>query len=250
MDTPAPMLSSLTDLKPPYLSLIIPAFNEADRIAASLTKALAYLNDQPFNAEILVVNDGSTDATSDVVRSFFGRRGVTLWLLEQPANMGKGAAVRRGMLEARGELRVFTDADLSTPIYELKPMLHYLTSGTDVCIGSRGVDETLVKKHQPWYREFLGKSINKVIQAQFTRGIRDTQCGFKGFTASAAQQIFSRTKLDGFIFDVEVLYVARKLGLEIEEIAVEWYNDARSTVTLSHARNIIGEMMTIKKLHP
>jgi dolichyl-phosphate beta-glucosyltransferase len=197
-----------------------------------------------------VISDGCTDATGEVVRSFFGKSKVTLWFLEQPENMGKGAAVRRGMLEARGEFRVFTDADLSTPIYELKPMLHHLMSGADVCIGSRGVDESLVKKHQPWYREFLGKMGNKLIQAQFTRGIRDTQCGFKGFTEAAAKAVFSRTKLNGFIFDVEALYVARQLGLQIEEMAVEWYNDVRSTVTLRHLFNIIKELQMIKKLHP
>lgn len=233
----------------PYLSFIIPAYNEKSRIIASLEKGLGFFSHQPFQTEIIVVNDGSTDSTSAVVREINGTDTVSIRLLEQPRNMGKGAAVRRGMLEACGEYRLFSDADFSTPVQETTKMLRCLKDGADICIGSRGIDTSLVKKHQPFYREFIGNQFNVVIQALFTPGIRDTQCGFKGFSAHAAQVLFSRAVLDGFAFDVEILYVARRLGFRIDEIAVEWYNDERSTVGFRHSWSIIRELLIIKRLH-
>lgn len=230
------------------LSFIIPAYNEEARIGASLQKALDYFGEQPYTTEIIVVSDGSKDRTGDVVQGFQGQKSPVLFL-EQPKNMGKGAAVRRGMLEGRGTYRIFSDADFSTPVHETARMLERLQNGVDVCIGSRGVDTSLVKKHQPFYREFIGNRFNDVIQLFFTRGITDTQCGFKGFTARAAEQIFSRTKIDGFVFDVEALTIARKLGLRIEEIPVEWYNDERTTVSFGHTGQILRELVAIKRLH-
>jgi dolichyl-phosphate beta-glucosyltransferase len=232
-----------------FLSIIIPAYNEEGRIGASLETILAYVAEQLYSAEIIVVSDGSRDRTGEVVRGFQGRSEATVQFFEQPRNMGKGAAVRRGMLAAQGEYRVFSDADLSTPIYEVERVLAALQGGADVCIGSRGVDQTLVKKHQPLYREMIGKGVNRVIQAFFTPGIADTQCGFKGFTARAAQEIFSRAQLNGFIFDVELLYLASRLGFKVSEIAVEWYNDERSTVGFRHSFNILRELLSMKRLH-
>lgn len=233
----------------PYLSFIIPAYNEKSRISASLEKALDFFSIQSFQTEIIVVNDGSTDNTSELVRGISGTNTVLVKLIEQPRNIGKGAAVRRGMLDARGLYRLFSDADFSTPVYETSRILQCLNNGAEICIGSRGIDTSLVKKHQPFYREFIGNQFNVVIQALFTPGINDTQCGFKGFSARAAQEIFSRASLDGFAFDVEILYIARRLGYHIEEIAVEWYNDERSTVGFRHAWSIIRELLTIKRLH-
>ena len=228
----------------PHLSFIIPAYNEALRIAPSLAKAQEYFAAQSYTTEIIVVNDGSKDATSQVVAEIDG-----ITLLEQPRNMGKGAAVRRGMMEARGEYRIFSDADFSTPIHETARVLARLYESADVCIGSRGVDTTLVKKHQPWYRETLGKMVNVIVQTAFIPGISDTQCGFKGFRAAAAEAVFSRAKLNGWMFDLEALYIASKLHLQIDEIPVEWYNDERSTVSFRHSWQILREIFSIKRLH-
>ena len=228
----------------PHLSFIIPAYNEASRIAPSLEKAREYFATQSYTTEILVVNDGSSDDTSGVVTGLADVR-----LIEQPRNMGKGAAVRRGMLEATGDYRIFSDADFSTPVHETARVLARLEGGVDICIGSRGVDTSLVKKHQPWYREKLGKMVNIIVQTAFIRGITDTQCGFKGFRADAAEAVFSRAQLNGWMFDLEALYVASKLGLRIEEIPVEWYNDERSTVSFRHSWQILSEIFSIKRLH-
>lgn len=228
----------------PHLSFIIPAYNEASRLQPSLAKAQEYFAAQSYSTEIIVVNDGSKDDTARVAASVGNIR-----LLEQPRNMGKGAAVRRGMLEAQGEYRIFSDADFSTPVYETSRILERLYESADVCIGSRGVDTTLVKKHQPWYRETLGKMVNVVVQTAFIPGIADTQCGFKGFRAAAAEAIFSRAQLNGWMFDLEALYIASKLGLEIDEISVEWYNDERSTVSFRHSWQILREILSIKRLH-
>jgi dolichyl-phosphate beta-glucosyltransferase len=228
----------------PHLSFIIPAYNEASRLQPSLAKAQEYFAAQSYSTEIIVVNDGSKDDTARVAASVGNIR-----LLEQPRNMGKGAAVRRGMLEAQGEYRIFSDADFSTPVHETARILERLYESADVCIGSRGVDTTLVKKHQPWYRETLGKMVNVVVQTAFIPGIADTQCGFKGFRAAAAETIFSRAQLNGWMFDLEALYIASKLGLEIDEISVEWYNDERSTVSFRHSWQILREILSIKRLH-
>lgn len=234
----------------PYLSFIIPAYNEESRLGASLEKALDYFAREPYTVEIIVVNDGSRDATSAVARRYErSEERLSLSLIEQPRNMGKGAAVRRGMLDATGEFRIFSDADFSTPIGETAPMLRRLENGVDVCIGSRGVNKTFVKKHQPWYREFMGNRFNDVIQFAFTPGITDTQCGFKGFRAEAARRIFERSALDGFAFDVETLYLARKLGFTVEEMPVEWYNDEQTRVHFYHIFNIAKELLAIKRLH-
>ncbi len=229
----------------PYLSFIIPAYNEESRLEQSLRKAVDYFSGQPYTTEIVVVDDGSRDNTVRVAQAF-----PSVIVLPQPRNMGKGAAVRRGMLESRGTYRIFSDADFSTPVGETSKVLARLEQGADVCIGSRALDETFIKVHQPWYRERMGKLFNFFVQALLFQGIRDTQCGFKGFRSSAAQAVFSRTKIDGFGFDVEVLYLAKILQLNIDQVAVEWYNDERTTVNpLTDATRMFFELLSIKKLH-
>ena len=228
------------------LSFIIPAYNEADRIGESLEKGLTYFSAQSYRWEILVVDDGSKDETANVVEGF-ANRGVTL--LRQPKNMGKGAAVRRGMLEGKGECRIFSDADFSTPVEETQGVLEHLKT-YDVAIGSRAIDRSYVKVHQPWYRETMGKIFNLFVQALAVPKIKDTQCGFKGFRADAAQAVFSRTKIDGFSFDVEALYIAGKLGYSIKEFPVHWYNDERSTLNpITDAVRMFSELLKIRSLH-
>lgn len=227
------------------ISLIIPAYNEETRIEGSLVSAWIYMTERNFDFEIIVVDDGSTDKTIELVKQFGKAK-----LIRQPKNMGKGAAVRTGMLNATGDLRIFTDADFSTPIYEIQKVLSKLATGADICIGSRALDYSMIKKHQPFYREFMGKTFNKFVQILLFKGIKDTQCGFKGFTKEAAENIFSKAKLDGFSFDVEILYLANRAGYKIEQVPVEWYNDNRSKVNpVSDSLKMIIELLKIKRLH-
>ncbi|MFI5202038.1 MAG: dolichyl-phosphate beta-glucosyltransferase [Candidatus Kapaibacterium sp.] len=239
------------------LSLIIPAYNEADRIGPSLEKAYRYLETTEYDGEIIVVDDGSTDRSLEAIEASFARKPkdlprIATRLIAVGVNTGKGAAVRRGMLEAHGRVRIFTDADFSTPIQEISKIIPLVASGEyDVVIGSRAAEgRLLVKKHQPWYREAMGRFYNVLVQLFVFRGIRDTQCGFKGFSGDAAQILFSKQRVDGFSFDVEILYLARRYGYRIREIAVEWYNDERSTVgAITDSAKMFWELLRIRKLH-
>lgn len=227
------------------LSLIIPAYNEELRLAETLNKILQYFETVDYNFEIIVVDDGSKDKTSDVAKSFDGIKVIT-----QPRNFGKGAAVRKGMLSATGDYRIFSDADLSTPIYELPKILKNLQSGYDICIGSRALDSKMIKVHQPFYREYMGKMFNKIVQFLVIKGIKDTQCGFKGFTANVAETIFSKARIDGFSFDVEILFLAKLHGFKIKEISVEWYNDDRSKLDpIKDSIRMFVEILKIRRMH-
>ena len=246
-----------TDTERVLLSLVIPAYKESGRIGPSLEKAFRYFETVPYDAEILVVDDGSPDDTVAQVERVFATKPAGLTRLSTRviplgANMGKGAAVRRGMLEARGKVRIFTDADFSTPVHEVAKIIPLIQDGEyDVVIGSRALEgRALVKKHQPWYREMMGRFFNILVQLFVFRGIRDTQCGFKGFSDHAAQILFSRQQVNGFSFDVEVLYLARRNGYRIREIAVEWYNDERTTVgALSDSMRMFMELLRIRNMH-
>lgn len=229
-----------------FLSLVIPAFNEEKRIERSLKAATEYLASKDFSYEIIVVDDGSDDNTIDVVKRF----GLGVKAIPLGNNLGKGAAVRNGILNARGQIRIFSDADFSTPVYEIEKVLKYFSDGYDIVIGSRSIDRSLVKKHQPFYRETMGKIYNLFVQLLVFKGITDTQCGFKGFSSRAAESIFSIAKIDGFSFDVEILYLAQKLGFKIKQTPVEWYNDERSTVhPIKDSAMMFFELLRIKNLH-
>ncbi len=231
----------------PDLSLIIPAYNEEKRIEISLDAAMNYLNEHNYSYEILVVDDGSEDKTAEAVENF---NGENLAVIRLERNTGKGAAVRRGMLEAKGKIRIFSDADFSTPIYELPKILKSLENGFDICIGSRAVDYSMIKEHQPFYREFMGKTFNKIVQTLVIKGVKDTQCGFKGFTEKAAQELFSKAKINGFGFDVEILYLAKLHGFKVDEVSVEWYNDHRSTVNpFIDSTKMLLEIFKVRGLH-
>lgn len=207
-------------------SIIIPTYNEEKRISKTIKKILEFLENKK-DFELIVVNDGSKDKTSQVVTSF---KDTNIRLLEFSPNHGKGFAVKQGMLNAKGEIILFSDADLSTPIEEFDKLLKYIKN-FDIVIGSRSIKGANVVKHQPFYRELMGKIFNKIVRLFTIKGIIDTQCGFKMFTQKAAKDVFSRTKINGFGFDVEALFIARKLGYKIKEVPITWINDEQTKIS-------------------
>ncbi len=211
----------------PFLSVVIPAYNEAERLPQSLKRLHAFLAAWGRSYEVLVVDDGSRDDTARLARES-GVPGLTV--LRNEGNRGKGYSVRRGMLAARGDHRLMTDADLSTPIEELPRLLATQDAGADVVIGSRALPGANIEVHQPWYRENMGRVFNLLVRALAVPGLRDTQCGFKLWSARAANEAFAAARLDGFSFDVETLFVARRRGYRIVEIPVTWRNDAATRV--------------------
>jgi dolichyl-phosphate beta-glucosyltransferase len=213
----------------PDLSVVIPAFNESQRLPPTVRAVEAYLRQSNRRSELIIVDDGSTDDTAATVDRMI-RSGLKLHLLRHPENRGKGAAVRTGMLAATGDVVLFTDADLSTPIEDVERLLAALQAGADVAIGSRALDRSLILVRQPWLRDRMGRVFNLFVQAILLPGLKDTQCGFKAFRRAAARDLFSATQTDRFEFDTEVLYRARKSGLVINEIAVHWRNSLDTRV--------------------
>jgi dolichyl-phosphate beta-glucosyltransferase len=210
----------------PALSVVVPALNEEDRLPRTLERIALHLARRGGDYEVLVVDDGSRDRTAARAES----AGATV--LRNETNRGKGFAVRRGMLAARGARRLMTDADLSTPIEELDRLGARMDEGHDVVVGSRALPGSRIEVRQPWYRENSGRLFNVFVRALAVPGVMDTQCGFKLFSAAAARDVFSAARLDGFSFDVEALFLARKKGYRIAEVPVVWRNDAASRVSL------------------
>lgn len=209
-----------------HLSLVIPAYNEAQRIGPTLEHVRGYLSRQGYDSEVIVVDDGSRDSTAAVAGSFDGVKLVRL-----DRNRGKGAAVRRGMLkEARGAYRFYYDADASTPIEELEACWPFFEAGADIVIGSRALAASRIERRQAWYRERMGRVYNLFLRGMGLTRFLDTQCGFKGYTAQAADICFSRQMLDGFSFDAELLHIASLHGLRVDEIPVRWLNSPKSRV--------------------
>lgn len=213
----------------PARSIIIPACNEAARLPPTLERVLDYSRRRGISFEIIVVDDGSRDDTLERARAL-AARAPELRILENGVNRGKGFSVRHGMLAARGAVRIFSDADLSTPIEECDALEPWLTRGFGVAIGSRALGRSRVEVHQAWPREHMGKVFNLIVQAVALPGLHDTQCGFKAFTAGAAEEIFRRAEFDGFSFDVELLWLARRLGYRVREVPVRWINSPATKV--------------------
>jgi dolichyl-phosphate beta-glucosyltransferase len=208
-------------MEPPTYSIVLPAYNEAERIEKSLEKILRFADDHERKFEIIVVNDGSTDGTADIVRRYAAQHS-SVRLLENPGNHGKGFSVRNGMLHGRGDILLFSDADLSSPIAEAEKLFGAIAAGADVAFGSRWLRPELQVRPQPLYRRALGRMFNLALRMILGLNYKDTQCGFKAFRRSAAEQIFPRQAIERWGFDPELLYLAKRAGLRIEEVPVLW----------------------------
>ena len=230
----------------PALSLVVPAYNEEKRLPVSLARIAEWLGSRAprLTAEVLVVDDGSSDRTAAVAEKTAAGLGLSFRVIRLPENRGKGAAVRAGVLEAGGEHVLVTDADLSTPIEEVEKLL---AAGAPVAIGSRGLDATLVKERQPLFRVASGKLFNLLVRFLAVSGIRDTQCGFKLFRKDAAREVFSRATVDRFAFDVEALLLARRLGYPIAEVPVLWFNSPDTRVGLGGGLEAFVALFRIRR---
>lgn len=231
-----------------YLSVIIPAYNEADRIPKTLKIISSYLERQPYSYEILVVCDGSKDRTADVVRDI-SLLTPKLKLIDRKKNMGKGYTIKEGMLAAKGKVRLFTDADNSTDISYFDKMRPLFDKGYDIVISTRDPKDAEGAGQdvsQPWHKRLMGNMGNLYIQFMAVPGIWDTQNGFKAFRNYAAEKIFSQTKINRWAFDVEVLALARKLGYKIGIIPIHWINDPKSLVSLPAYFKVLFDVAKIR----
>jgi dolichyl-phosphate beta-glucosyltransferase len=213
------------------LSVILPAYNEEKRIPGSLHKIVHYLNNSGYMYEIIVVDDGSTDHTLEVATAAAAAC-KNFRIIQNKTNRGKGYSVKTGVLQSKGDIILFSDTDLSTPIEELPKLLKCLEEGYDIAIGSRALPESEIRLHQARGREGMGRIFNFLVQALVIEGIQDTQCGFKCFKRRAAEAVFQRQRLTGFSFDVEILYLAKKLGYRIAEVPVVWSNSKETKVSI------------------
>jgi dolichyl-phosphate beta-glucosyltransferase len=230
-------------LKSPFLSIVIPAHNEEIRLPRTLRQVFTFLEKQTYSAEVIVVENGSSDRTLEMASKFGSRHTNLIVIHEEQA--GKGNAVRRGVLEAHGEYRFICDADLSMPITELGKFLPPVLTGYDIAIASREAPGA-VRYNEPSYRHWGGRAINLAIRLFILPGLNDTQCGFKCFRAKAAEKLFCQQTLLGWSFDIEILYLARKKRMSIKEIPVNWYFDADSKVNaVRDALRMIGDIFRI-----
>jgi glycosyltransferase involved in cell wall biosynthesis len=229
------------------LSIVIPAYNERARLPQTLRRILSYISaDAPEFYEILIVDDGSTDGTGDEAAAF-AASSPNVRVLRNPGNRGKGYSVRHGMLEARGEWRLFTDADLSAPIEELEKLWNAIRRDqSQIAIGSRALDRSLIGVRQPGMRESAGKVFNAVMRAVIGLKIADTQCGFKLFHASVANTIFPKQQQERFGFDVEVLFIANKHGYRISEVPVRWDHVDGSKVSMLTGIHAFSELAAVR----
>lgn len=214
------------DVFPKY-SIVIPAYNEGARIESAMREVEECIRSKGWDAELIVVNDGSTDSTARKV-AFFSRTHANVRLVHNAANSGKGYSVKNGILHARGEVVMFTDADLSAPIAEAELLFGAIRDGADVAIGSRWLERSRQTERQPLYRQFFGRCFNLVTRTVMGLKYADTQCGFKAFTREAAQVIFQLQTIEGWGFDPELLVIANRRGLTVKEVAVSWGHDERT----------------------
>jgi dolichyl-phosphate beta-glucosyltransferase len=227
-------------------SLIFPAFNESERLAPTLDTVLNYVSQQHWKAEIIVVDDGSTDATADIVGEY-ARRNAMVRLVQNPGNHGKGYSVRNGMLNARGNVVLFSDADLSSPISEAPKLFAAIEGGADVAIGSRWLRSDLQTQRQSLPRQLFGRIYNLLLRVILGLSYKDTQCGFKAFTQQAARLIFSAQKIERWGFDPELLFLAKLYKLRVAEVPVEWGHVGASKINpITDGLRMFGEMLSIR----
>ena len=230
----------------PTYSIVIPAYNESARLRASLEKVLAYVHAQGWDAEVIVVNDGSRDDTADIIRDFAAKDPMVK-LLENPGNRGKGYSVRNGMLHAQGRLILFSDADLSSPIEEAPKLLDALEAGADIAIGSRWLRAETQTQRQPLHRQLFGRIFNILLRISLGLQFADTQCGFKAFKRAPAQAIFPLQKIERWGFDPEILFLARKLGFKVVEIPVVWGHSGGARINpLIDGAKMFQEMLRVR----
>lgn len=230
----------------PELSIVIPAYNESARIESALERVTSCIAEQGWNAEILVVDDGSSDDTAQIVQRWMQTH-PRLHLIQNPGNRGKGYSVRNGLLQAAGDIVMFTDADLSAPMEEAERLIAAIRDGADVAIGSRWLDRARQTIHQPLYRQFFGRCFNWITRTVMGLPFKDTQCGFKAFKRSAAQVIFRLQTIERWGFDPEILFIARKLGYQIREVPVTWGHDERSRISyLKDGMKMLQDMAHIR----
>ncbi|HEX3660267.1 MAG TPA: dolichyl-phosphate beta-glucosyltransferase [Acidobacteriaceae bacterium] len=230
----------------PQYTIVIPAYNESARIGHALDEVLRTLDDQRWDAEVLVVNDGSTDNTAAIVEQYVARdRRVRL--LQNPGNRGKGYSVRHGLLHGAGNVVMFTDADLSAPMHEAERLFAAIRDGADVAIGSRWLERSRQTIHQPLYRQIFGRCFNLVTRMVMRLPFADTQCGFKAFRRSAAQTIFQLQRIERWGFDPEILFIALKRGYNIREVPVTWGHDERTRMSyLKDGIKMLEELLYVR----
>jgi glycosyltransferase involved in cell wall biosynthesis len=232
-------------------SLVIPAYDERNRIEACLRSVAGWIRTRPggWNWEVILVDDGSSDGTKGAARQIAGEIGLTLEILRHERNRGKGAALRTGVLASSGDPVLLADADLSTPLTEWVKLAERLPTHP-VAIGSRAIEEGLVRRKQPLYRRLLGKAGNVLVRLFAVPGIRDTQCGFKLFRGDVARELFGRARVDGFASDMEILYLARRRGYPIAEVPVLWFHSPESKVSLLRdAIPTLWDLLRLRWLH-
>lgn len=233
-----------------YLSIVIPAYNEEHRIGGTLSKIHDFLSKQSYTFEVILVDDGSIDNTVDVAKRSFLYKENKLNILENGNNMGKGFSVRNGISASSGEYILFTDADMSTPIEEIDKLFSVVSESYDIAIGSRALKDSNVKLHQPWFRETMGRTFNVLVKLFLMKDINDTQCGFKLFRCGVAKKLASEFKINGFSFDVEMLYLALKKGYKIKEVPIAWLNSPKSKVNpLVDSTKMFFDLIKIKAMH-
>ncbi len=231
---------------PPTYSIVIPAYNESARLGASLEKVLAYVHAQRWDAEVIVVNDGSRDNTAEIVMHSMAKDSVVK-LLENPGNRGKGYSVRNGVLNAQGRIILFTDADLSSPIEEAPRLLGALDAGADIAIGSRWLRAETQTQRQPLHRQLFGRIFNLMLRVSLGLQFADTQCGFKAFKRAAAQAIFPLQKIERWGFDPEILFLARKLRFKVEEVPVLWGHSGGARINpVTDGARMFQEMLRVR----
>jgi glycosyltransferase involved in cell wall biosynthesis len=238
------MVSNVTQY--PKYSIVIPAYNEGARIPATLQSVVSCIRERGWAAEVIVVNDGSTDRTAEIVRDF-AKTAPEVRLLENAGNRGKGYSVRAGLLQAQGDVVMFTDADLSAPIDEAERLFTAIAGGADIAIGSRWLESSRQTHRQPLYRQFFGRCFNSLVRGVMGLPFADTQCGFKAFTRAAAQTVFQLQTIEHWGFDPEILFIAFLRGYWIIEVPVSWAHDERSRISyLKDGLKMLEEIAIIR----